>query len=129
MTDTIIEGKLPAPRLQLRWAQHTGQHRYEWECHYELVLPLRGTDIRRDVWKDGEEVGEVEELAVPIKEPTLRGSNGTPCTAQDGTRYCDTPYRDGAHARWDAEVLGNPPIFCIAPDGAAFKVEPQKPRD
>lgn len=128
MSDTIITGKLPAPRLQFRWVEHTGDHPYGWECHYELVLPLREFDIRREVWKDGEEVGQVDELVVPMKAPTMRGGGGLPCTAPDGTRYCDTPYRDGAHARWDAEVIGNPPIYCIAPDAVVFKVEPPKPR-
>jgi hypothetical protein len=78
-------------------------------------------DIRRESYdEDGNELEKVSELVVPIKPPSLRGSDATPCTAQDGSRYYDTPYRDGAHALWDAKVLGNPPIFVIAPDGTAF---------
>lgn len=113
--------KLPTPRLQLRWEANTGDSRYSWLCHYELVLPLDKYDIRGE--QEGPRGGRrpnLTELLVPIKEPTLRGSNGTPCTAQDGSRYYDAPYRDGAHAAWDAKVLGGLPIYVIATDGMAF---------
>jgi hypothetical protein len=122
--------KLPAPRLQLRWEANKGGPAYQWQCHYELVLPLDKYDIRREVYNDdGEEIGEVDELVVALKPPSLRGSSCTPCKAQDGTPYYDPPYRDGAHAGWDAKVLGNPPIYVIAPDGMAFKREekPEQP--
>lgn len=117
---------LPAPRLQLRWALATPEERrfnnFGWACHYELVLPLDKHDVRREVYdENGDPAGEVSELVVPIKSPSLRGGGGTPCEAQDGSRYYDAPYRDGAHARWDAAVLGNPPIYVIAPDGTPFK--------
>lgn len=118
--------KLPAPRLQLRWERNDGSVRhcsgvhYEWLCHYELVLPLDQYDIRREVWKDGEEVGRCDELVIPMKGPSMRGGSNTPCETRDGSRYYDDPFRDGAHAQWDAKVLGNPPIYVIAPDGTAF---------
>ncbi len=125
MTDKIIKGKLPAPRLQLRWVQHTDSPRWQWECHYELVLALDKYDIRAEVYKGDRLLKRrLRELVVPMKPPSVRGSNGTPCTAPDGTRYCDTPYRDGAHAKWDSRQVGDLPVFCIAPDGAAFEVEP-----
>lgn len=115
--------KLPAPRLQLRWVESTQDSRYEWECHYELVLPLGEHDIRREVYDDdGEEVGKVDELVVAMKPPTIRGSTAIPCTDQfTGERYADAPFRDGAHASWDAKLLGNLPAYVIAPDGMAFK--------
>lgn len=121
---------LPAPRLQLRWAKNndrTGSYAdCSWACHYELVLPLREGDIRRDQYDEaGEVVGEISELVVPIKGPTGRQSAGTPTVAPDGSRYYDTPFRDGAHAKFDAEVLGNPPIYVIGPDGVAF-LEPTR---
>lgn len=112
---------LPAPRLQLRWEKFSDDSRYDWQCHYELVLPLDQYDIRGEV--EGPRGGKrpnLTELAVPIKEPTVRRSNGVPCIAQDGTRYYDAPYRDGAHASWDAKVLGDLPIYVIAPDGMCF---------
>ena len=111
---------LPVPRLQLRWVPSTRKREYQWECHYELVMPLREHDIRRED-EDGRDVRS--EFVVAMKEPQLRGSTGVPCQAPDGTRYCDTPFRDGAHAHWDAEVLGNLPVYVIAPDGKAFKDE------
>lgn len=116
---------LPAPRLQLRWVANGDDRAWPWHCHYELVLPLNDGDIRREQYdEDGEELPErLTELVVPLKGATRRGGSGTPCTAQDGTRYCDAPYRDGSHAYWDAKVLGNPPRYVIAPDGAPFLVE------
>lgn len=113
---------LPAPRLQLRWEPSDLRSGYQWECHYELVLPLGEYDIRREQYdEDGTELEEkISELVIPMKQPSLRGGSGTPCTAGDGSRYCDGPYRDGAHALWDAKLIGNLPVFVIAPDGIAF---------
>lgn len=114
---------LPAPRLQLRWAEaEPNELGRQWACHYELVLPLGKHDIRREVYnEDGEMTGKVSELVAPLKPPTLRGSSSTPCEAKDGTRYYDAPYRDGAHAQWDAKALGGLPIYVIGPDGKAFE--------
>ncbi|MFM0270150.1 hypothetical protein PQQ59_06165 [Paraburkholderia aspalathi] len=117
----IDKNNLPAPRLQLRWAPSTLRHEYNWECHYELVLPLAKHDIRAEQeGSDGERLPPLKELVVPMKPPSLRNSEGTPCAAQDGGRYYDDPFRDGSHAWWDSKLLGNPPIFVIAPDGMAF---------
>ena len=115
-------GALPTPRLQLRWckAEPNDRH-YEWACHYELVIPLDEYDIRRETYdEDGNCTKGPRKAVIAMKPPTLRGSDSTPCQAQDGSRYYDAPYRDGAHANWDAAVLGNPPIYVIAPDGTAF---------
>ena len=123
-TITSLIEKLPAPRLQMRWERRADPHDMDWDgelswnCHYELVLPLGEHDIRREIYKDGEQVGEVEELVVPMKGPTVRGSNGrTPCMDRDGQYWFDDPIRDGCHAQWDAAAIGNPPIYVIAPDG------------
>lgn len=116
------EASLPAPRLQLRWAEaDDGDKHYQWHCHYELVLPLREHDIRREVYDaEGVQTGEVSELVVPLKPPTRRGSGCEPCRAQDGTSYCDAPYRDGAHAGWDAAALGGLPVYVIDVQGVPF---------
>lgn len=133
----MSETKLPAPRLQLRWEENDGTHgyskrEYKWLCHYELVLPLGEYDIRREVHdEDGNVVGKRNELVAPIKGPSARGSSSQfpPCTSGDGKRrYCDTPFRDGAHALWDAKLLGGLPIFVIAPDGASFQDQPKEPQ-
>lgn len=122
-----MASKLPTPRLQLRW-EESKDTRYQWECHYELVILLDKYDVRRQVYKNGRELKRKlpRELAIPMKTPSYRNSSSKfpPCTSGDGKlRYADTPYRDGAHAEWDALQLGDPPIFVIAPDGKAFPVE------
>lgn len=119
--------KLPTPRLQLRWVASTHPE-YQWECHYELVILLDPCDVRREIYKKGRQLKKMRprELAIPMKDPSLRSSSNPhpPCTSMDGKiRYADTPFRDGAHARWDALQLGCPPIFVIAPDGEAFPDE------
>jgi hypothetical protein len=114
--------KLPSPRLQLRWAPSTRKAGFNWECHYELVIPLDKYDIRAE--QEGPRGGKrppLKEMVIPMKGPSLRESQGVPCTDQfSGQRYYDAPDRDGAHAMWDAKLIGNPPIFVIAPDGVAF---------
>lgn len=124
MTENAHTPGMPEPRLQMRWVHRSEPHDLDcdgersWECHYELVLPLREFDIRREVYEGGEQVGERENLVVPLKGPTIRGSNGNvPCIDRQGQHYYDAPIRDGAHAVWDGEVLGNLPIYVIAPDG------------
>lgn len=108
-----MKAKLPTPRMQLRWkeSKDTG---YQWECHYELVILLDEYDVRREVYKNGRELKRKlpRELVIPMKTPSLRNSSNPhpPCTAMDGTRYADTPFRDGAHAKWDAIQLGGPLI-------------------
>jgi hypothetical protein len=90
------------------------------------VLPLDKYDIRgKRQGPRGGRLPNLKELVIRIKPPTVRASTSTPCTAQDGSRYCDTPFRDRAHAIWDAKVLGNPPIYVIAPDGTPFLYEPE----
>ncbi|WP_176331569.1 hypothetical protein [Burkholderia vietnamiensis] len=115
------QNTLPAPRLQLRWASSTIRPEYNWECHYELVLPLGEWDVRAERYgDDGEPLPKLKELIVPMKSPSLRESTNMPCGDPSGQRYYDSPFRDGAHAWWDSKLLGNPPIFVIAPDGMAF---------
>ena len=114
--------KLPVPRLQLRWMPSTIKPEYNWECHYELVLPLGEWDVRAERYDDeGEPLPKLTELVVPMKSPSLRESSNTPCGDSRGKRYYDAPFRDGAHAWWDSKLIGNPPIFVIAPDGMAFE--------
>lgn len=113
---------LPAPRLQLRWAESEENKRgWRWACHYELVMPLGEHDIRREIYDDeGEIVEEVNQFIVAMKEPSIRGGAATPTVAQDGTRFYDDPFRDGSHAMWDAKLLGGLPVYVIGLDGMAF---------
>ena len=130
-----LAGAPPAPRLQLRWEGGEEKSRFtdmwgkehvdrEWRCFYELVMPLDEFDIRHEIWKDGEQVGTRDELVIAMGEGcTKRGATKVPCDLDDGTQYADDPFRDGAHAQWDAKLLGGLPVYVIAPDGIALKVE------
>lgn len=100
--------ELPAPRLQLRYRKPTDDEMIgrspDWVCVYELILPLREHDIRRE----REDIGDQDFMALEISK-TFVGTTRTPCN--------ETPFRDGAHAKWDSEVLGRLPIYAIDPDG------------
>jgi hypothetical protein len=41
----------------------------------------------------------------------------------DGELSHATPFRDGAHAHWDAKQFGNLPIYVVAPDGRFVKAK------
>lgn len=113
---------IPAPRLQLRWETDTDDDGYI--CHYELVIPLRKTDVRREVYNnDGIIIGFLDEYITPLNTPTYRSGEHVPCKDFNGEDFCDTPFRDGSHAIWDSAVLGNLPIYVIGIDGKVFKVE------
>jgi hypothetical protein len=97
---------LPAPRLQLRWEDDGAT------CHYELILPLRQHDIRRDQASSGF-------LAIPMGRTRRTGGSDTlwepswrrdPITgaAYQGPHEVRRPFRDGTHITWDAERLGMP---------------------
>lgn len=89
---------LPSPRLQLRW-DDDGR-----VCHYELIIPLREHDCRRDVAESGF-------MAIPLGRTETSGGDGG--RVREGK--VDTPYRDGSHILWDSEVLGLP-AFAICGD-------------
>lgn len=119
------------PRLQLRWEKAPGPQRGYYFCHYELVLPLDKDDIRGKLYDKNDKVKKerLTEFVVPMKPPQTRETSSTtgPCTYLEGGKlvyFYDTPYRDGAHAHWDAKLLGNLPIYVIAEDGTAIE-EPE----
>lgn len=117
--------RLPTPRMQLRWEHIDGQ---DWMCSYEMVISLRDGDVRREIWKNGRELRRKGPgwKVIKMGEPTKRNSSSRfpPCTSGDGKRrYADAPWRDGVHARIDAEQLGMIPVYVIAPDGVAFLMD------
>jgi len=122
MTIRTVAKNLPTPRLQLRW-EPCQLRDYNWQCHYELVIELKETDIRREIYKNGRQLKKKlpRQFAIKMKEPQLRESTAIPCSFNDG-RFADTPFRDGAHAKCDAEQL-KLPVYVIAPDGMTFLVE------
>lgn len=108
--------RVVGPHLRLRWekAERTD---CDWLCHYELVIPFDEHDIRREVYdKDGELIAERFCNVVSMGSPTKLTSTKAPCCYDDWY----APFRDGAHAMWDAAKLGNLPVYVIAPDGRAF---------
>lgn len=110
----IDAGTLPAPRLELRWRPNDDA---EWPlyCAYSLVLPLGEYDIRREN-EDGTPVRN--EHAVEIGG--TRSSGRMERCIRDG--HIDTPFRDGAHAKWDRAHLGWPPVYAVAGDKAQLVV-------
>lgn len=111
---------ITSARIQLRW--EVLPYDYGWKCHYELILPLGEFDVRRED-RRGRKIRD--HLVIKLcKSTTTRQGGRTPCDASGwmgpGARYFDPPYRDGAHAAWDAALLGNIPIVCIAPDGTVI---------
>jgi len=90
---------LPLPRLELRWVKK-GKTWDERECVYELVMPLRELDIRRED-ENCKQVRSVQRIE--ISRTKVSGGKHDHPPIYDGV--VDAPFRDGAHAQWDAEAL------------------------
>jgi hypothetical protein len=106
---------LPAPRLELRWVNVSGDWA-EAHCIYELVMPLDEYDVRRT-----EEQGMKgkAEMRIHIRTTKRTGSGRKPVWGVE----VETPFRDGAHIRWDSAKLGNLPMFATC-DGMVTQVLP-----
>jgi hypothetical protein len=121
-----------APRLQLRWIPYTdepGPFQFNWQCIYELVLPLQEHDIRREVYEDGQEVGERSEIALEIGRTNCDREDGGPCILPNGALYFDAPFRDGSRALWDSKALGGLPIYAVSADGRYIQSPTNQARD
>lgn len=115
MSKVISKEKQKFPCIQFRWVKGDGSDFCrDWECHYEIVIPLREFDIRRED-KDG---NIVRENLVIYNSVTYSGAK-IPCIYEN-EYFFDTPYRDGAHSHWDNQYL-NFPIYAIAPDGTVIE--------
>ena len=117
----LIEGDLPSPRVQLCWEDNPDPKETYWKtlCWYELVIPAT---------RDG--VGDIRTDGSKKRPKTKRGGNYTDgvnlivvlsCTKTTVTKHLDIPFRDGCHAKWDAEELGGLPII-VHYDGQAWKL-------
>lgn len=107
----IKASEMKCPRLELRWDKIDG---VEKECAYNLVLPLRDLDIRRE---DGE--GNRVRDCKTVELGRTRCSGGPARFDEnrpDGLQI-ETPFRDTAHICWDAEVL-NLPKYAVYEDWA-----------
>ena len=103
---------LPYPRLELRWRNPTKKELVESEinaglaCDYVLVLHKRHVgDQRCNGPKGGYAARDVE----VVMNTTMREGGGRePLNGEE----VDTPFRDGCHAQWDADVL-NIPAYAV----------------
>lgn len=102
---------MPCPRLEFEWIM-TGKDWGKRDCVYSLVIPLTEFDIRRE---DENGVKVRSEWKVEIgRTNVIGGRRDHPPIWDDGT--IDTPFRDGAHAKFDSEVLGGLPIVAVCGD-------------
>lgn len=116
---TIPEKDMPCPRIELRWMENDGSKpaypasEYPLVCRYSLVIPLDRLDIRAEGYGDhGETIyGAKRELAVEMGNTFSSGSLERLYDAESDT--VREPFRDGAHASWDAPHVGNPPIYAV----------------
>jgi hypothetical protein len=107
--------QIVGPHLLLRW-EKDDQNGINWLCHYELVIPFREHDIRREVYdKNGEQIGQRSANVIPMGSPTRR-TGRKPCL----NGMYDAPLRDGVHAQWDSAKLGGLPIYVMDPDGKVY---------
>ena len=101
---------LPTPRLELAW-EHIEDNDYRFE--YVLVIRLRDYDIRIPKGHEGCE----------HRVPMSPGGTAIRGRAPDYYEVIDTPFRDGAHARWDSQHLSGLPIFATF-NGIASRIVP-----
>lgn len=107
----------PAPRLEFRWRknpedQDEKDRLSDWGddthfCDYGLIMPLKHEDMRAE-GEDGT-LGVNREKFYKFGTTAVGGSR----TPSDG----QVPFRDGAHASWDAEALGGLPVWVLSISG------------
>tara|TARA_B100000745_G_scaffold300065_1_gene252600 strand:- start:195 stop:755 length:561 start_codon:yes stop_codon:yes gene_type:complete len=119
---------LPCPRFQFRWVRENTvfgetlpsmfrDADSEMSCYYELVIPREDHDIRgedREVVSLSE-INEPHELIIPLDHTITSYDNESP---RDFDQL--TPFRSGAHAKWDRKNMGvDWPTYIISPDNTA----------
>lgn len=112
---------MTTPYLRLRWVRDLMEEN-AFTCHYELVMPLGESDIRREVWSNGECISKRDKLIIPMSSNSTRRTGSVPCINEGGGYYYDAPFRDGAHAKWDSEKLGGIPVRVMALDGTLMEM-------
>jgi hypothetical protein len=98
----------PCPRIDLKWRYVTDEELEaghgidaKWACDFGLTMPVQRNDIRSNVYdeeNDVEMIGCKSEIFHKFGT-TFRGGGLTP-------KGHDVPFRDGVHAKYDADVLG-----------------------
>lgn len=101
----IPSNTLPPTRLELRWRKvDNATDELNWFCDYHLVLELKELDIRGEVYgDDGQVVRRDREKRLELGGTRSTGNRGFVNHERGEIR---TPYRDGAHIKWDGERLG-----------------------
>lgn len=113
--DSVV---MPCPRLEFEWVK-TGETWHKRDCIYSLVLPLGEYDIRRENG-DGEKVRN--EIKAELGRTSVTGGKDGPPIWKDGT--VESPFRDGAHAKFDNEALGGHlPIVSVCGDVFSIRTE------
>ena len=116
----LTKAKLPYPRLELRWRKPTEDELAESDisanmaCDYVLVLHKKHNGDARCNTEKGAAKVDVEY----VLNTTMRGG-GFPLVHNG---VVDTPYRDGAHAMWDAEVLDLPAFAIYGKDITGIEI-------
>lgn len=88
---------MPLPRLQLTWEKlDKPVDGYNWVCKYEMLMPLTKYDIRNEPNYWG------------FYAASLGGTRSDREGPPDRWGKLEAPFRDGAHALWDAIHLGMP---------------------
>lgn len=114
---------LPYPRLELRWRKPTIDEihnpdigRVDWMCDYLLVLhEANKGDIRCNGPRGG--VGKVD-VEVLMGSSAMSG----PGPFNEATGEVDVPYRNGAHAQWDADALDIPAFATFGPNHTQVEI-------
>lgn len=110
--------ELPATRLELRWRAITNAERGEGDsfaytvaCDYDLVLELAETDIRGEVYVEGELVDRKREKRIPLGVTKSTGTVESRLSLEHGE--IETPFRDGSHILWDHLKLKLPAYVVV----------------
>jgi len=117
----LTKDKLPAPRLELVWVQkdYPEDPMFNWECSYNIVMPLGEHDIRRE--REG--LPDRDELVVNLSKTRVGLHRETGPVYPD---HIDTPFRDGAHASWDSVNMRGLGVYAVCGDKAFEVSEPVK---
>jgi hypothetical protein len=111
---TISVDKMELPRLELRWTRK-GKTWRAAICTYNLVLPLAEHDVRRELNSDS-----AMNFVIPLSFTKRPNQGVSPYREGCGAveESIDEPFRQTAHAIWDARSLGGLPIYVICEDRA-----------
>lgn len=130
MSKLIREQELPETRLELRWRRLSESEQrdgYTYKCEYLLILGLDPLDIRAEEYSQDDRYDLLFRKRSMVLELGGTLSTGNRGFVNLDSQSIRTPFRDGAHIRWDSKRLGNLPMFVVC-DGWAEQLQ-QKNED